>query len=178
LVNNAGVQWTPRSSTADGFELQFGTNHLGHFALTGLLLDRLMTAPASRVVTMTSLAHRLGRIHFDDLQSERRYSPRRAYNQAKLANLMFSLYLQRRLDFTHAKTIAVAAHPGMASSNLVQNITPALRHVLYAIQPLVTQSTAMGALPALRAARESISLTVFPAVFISRFRLPGSGRRR
>ena len=99
LINNAGVMWTPKETTKDGFELQFGTNHLGHFALTGLLLDTLLPVPGSRVVTVSSLGHRLlADIHFDDLQWERRYSRIAAYGQSKLANLLFTYELQRRLD--------------------------------------------------------------------------------
>ena len=90
LINNAGVMMTPKATTKDGFELQFGTNHLGHFALTGLLLQRLVAAPGSRVVTVSSIGHKLGRLHFDDLQSERRYSRAGAYSQSKLANLLFT----------------------------------------------------------------------------------------
>ncbi len=98
LINNAGVMYTPKQTTADGFELQFGTNHLGHFALTGLLLDRLLPVPGSRVVTVSSIGHRIrAAIHFDDLQWERSYSRVAAYGQSKLANLMFTYELQRRL---------------------------------------------------------------------------------
>src|ERR1700760_1990269 len=109
LINNAGVMMTPKSTTKDGFELQFGTNHLGHFALTGLLLDRLLGVPGSRVVAVSSTAHRSGRIRFDDLQWRRGYSAVGAYAQSKLANLLFTYELQRRL--TDAETIAAAAHP-------------------------------------------------------------------
>ena len=121
LINNAGVMWTPRSTTADGFELQFGTNHLGHFALTGLLLDLMLPVEGSRVVTISSFGHKTGRIHFDDLQLERRYGRHRAYAQSKLANLMFTYELQRRLAASGAPTIAVAAHPGTAHTDLTRN---------------------------------------------------------
>src|SRR6201997_61361 len=114
LINNAGVMMTPKASTKDGFELQFGTNHLGHFAFTGLLLDRVLATPGSRVVTVSSVGHRAGRIAFDDLQSEKSYSRIGAYGQSKLANLLFTYELQRRLTGTH--TIAVAAHPGSSRS--------------------------------------------------------------
>ena len=101
LINNAGVMWTPKSTTKDGFELQFGTNHLGHFAFTGLLLDRLLPVEGSRVVTVSSIGHRLrADIHFDDLQWERSYSRVGAYGQSKLANLLFTYELQRRLART------------------------------------------------------------------------------
>ena len=112
LINNAGVMWTPKSTTKDGFELQFGTNHLGHFAFTGLLLDRLLPVAGSRIVTVSSIGHRIrADIHFDDLQWERGYSRVGAYGQAKLANLLFTYELQRRLA-PRGTTIAVAAHPG------------------------------------------------------------------
>ncbi len=153
LINNAGVMMTPKSTTKDGFELQFGTNHLGHFALTNLLLDRVLAAPASRVVTVSSVGHRFARgIRFDDLQSERSYSRVGAYGQAKLANLLFTYELQRRLQGT--STIAVAAHPGGANTELARNVPAAVRVVFEAIAPLITQSAAMGALPTLRAATD------------------------
>jgi NAD(P)-dependent dehydrogenase (short-subunit alcohol dehydrogenase family) len=154
LINNAAVLWTPKSTTADGFELQFGTNHLGHFALTGLLLDRLLTVPKSRVVTMSSLDHFFGKIEFDNLQGERQYSRSGAYRHAKLANLMFSHELQRRLAAAQTSTIAVAAHPGMSSSDLIKNAPQGVRQLLMAIRPLFNQSAAMGALPVLRAATD------------------------
>ncbi|WP_414171369.1 oxidoreductase [Clavibacter tessellarius] len=116
LINNAGVMHTPKKTTADGFELQFGTNHLGHFALTGLLLDRLLPVAGSRVVTVSSIGHRMqAAIHFDDLQWDRSYSRTGAYGQSKLANLMFTYELQRRLA-THGTTVAVAAHPGLSDT--------------------------------------------------------------
>ena len=154
LVNNAGVMWTPRSTTADGFELQFGTNHLGHFALTGLLLDRLLPAPGSRVVTISSQGHRQGRIDFADLQSQQRYGRHLAYSRSKLANLMFTYELQRRLAAAGAGTIAVAAHPGGSNTELVRNSPRALRVLNRAFGPLIAQSPAMGALPTLRAATD------------------------
>jgi NAD(P)-dependent dehydrogenase (short-subunit alcohol dehydrogenase family) len=150
LVNNAGVMFPPRQTTGDGFELQFGTNHLGHFALTGLLLEQMLPVPGSRVVTVSSLAHRLGaRIHFGDLQSERSYRRVAAYGQSKLANLMFTYELARRLSGA-GTTIAVAAHPGLAATDLGR-YTPAIAAFFYA---LVTQQAAMGALPTLRAATD------------------------
>lgn len=119
LVNNAGVMAPPsRYTTKQGFELQFGTNHLGHFALTGLLLPALLKAPGSRVVTVSSFAHESGEIHFDDLQYERTYSPYGAYSQSKLANLLFMLKLDDSLRLASARTISVGAHPGFASTNL------------------------------------------------------------
>ncbi len=150
LINNAGVMFTPKQTTRDGFELQFGTNHLGHFALTGLLLEQMLPVPGSRVVTVSSLAHRIrARINFDDLQSERSYSRVAAYSQSKLANLMFTYELQRRLPGA-GSTIAVAAHPGLAATELTRN-SPAIAAVL---ARLISQKAAMGALPILRAATD------------------------
>ncbi|MDX1892421.1 SDR family NAD(P)-dependent oxidoreductase [Mycolicibacterium sp. 050158] len=148
LVNNAGVMMTPKSTTRDGFELQFGTNHLGHFALTGLLVDRLLQTPGSRVVTVSSIGHRMGRIRFDDLQSDRRYNRMAAYGQSKLANLLFTYELQRRLTGTN--TTAVAAHPGGSSSELSRYL-PGLVQLVF--RPL-EQDTETGALPTLRAATD------------------------
>jgi NAD(P)-dependent dehydrogenase (short-subunit alcohol dehydrogenase family) len=154
LINNAGVMYTPRSTTADGFELQFGTNHLGHFALTSLLLGRLLPVPGSRVVTISSVGHRIrARIHFDDLQLERRYGRIAAYGQAKLANLMFTYELQRILA-PAGTTIAVAAHPGGSNTELGRNMPAALRILSRVLSPLLAQSAAMGALPTLRAATD------------------------
>ena len=155
LINNAGVMYTPRSTTADGFELQFGTNHLGHFAFTGLLLDRLLAVAGSRIVTVSSVGHRIrARINFDDLQSERRYSRIAAYGQSKLANLMFTYELQRRLATTATTTIAVAAHPGGSNTELVRNSPAALRALNAVLGRWVAQSASMGALPTLRAATD------------------------
>jgi NAD(P)-dependent dehydrogenase (short-subunit alcohol dehydrogenase family) len=152
LINNAGVMFTPKSTTNDGFELQFGTNHLGHFAFTGLLLDRVLAAPGSRVVTVSSVGHRFARgIRFDDLQWEREYSRVGAYGQAKLANLMFTYELQRRLQGTN--TIAAAAHPGGSRTELTRNLPPLVAAVTKLAEPLF-QSAEMGALPTLRAATD------------------------
>ncbi|MCV7302753.1 SDR family NAD(P)-dependent oxidoreductase [Mycobacterium barrassiae] len=153
LINNAGVMMTAKSKTADGFEMQFGTNHLGHFALTGLLLDRLLVAEGSRVVTVSSVGHRFARngIRFDDLQWDRAYGRVGAYGQAKLANLMFTYELQRRLQGT--QTIAVAAHPGGSRTELGRNLPRPFAAAL----PLLEWSFAsaeMGALPTLRAATD------------------------
>lgn len=154
LINNAGVMYTPRQTTTDGFELQFGTNHLGHFALTGLLLDRLLPVPGSRVVTVSSTGHRIrAAIHFEDLQWERSYSRVGAYGQAKLANLMFTYELQRRLA-PHGTTIATAAHPGASNTELLRNTPTALRLPVTVLAPLLTQKADMGALPTLRAATD------------------------
>ena len=153
LINNAGVMMTPKSTTKDGFELQFGTNHLGHFALTGLLLDRLLPVPGSRVVTVSSVGHRFARngIRFDDLQSERDYGRIAAYGQAKLANLMFTYELQRRLQGTN--TNAAAAHPGGSRTELARNLPLVVRVVEGVLEPLF-QGPDMGALPTLRAATD------------------------
>src|SRR5271170_4597420 len=154
LINNAGVMWTPKSTTKDGFELQFGTNHLGHFAFTGLLLDRLLPVEGSRVVTVSSIGHRLlADIHFDDLQWERRYNRVAAYGQSKLANLLFTYELQRRLA-PRGTTIAAAAHPGGSQTELSRNLPPLLGRIFSVIEPLIAQDAATGALPTLRAATE------------------------
>ncbi len=166
LINNAGVMYTPKQTTADGFELQFGTNHLGHFAFTGLLLEHLLPVPGSRIVTVSSFGHRIrADIHFDDLQWERSYSRVAAYGQAKLANLMFTYELQRRLA-PHGTTVAVAAHPGGSNTELVRNIPAALRVPVAWLAPLITQSAEMGALPTLRAAAD-------PAVLGGQYYGPG-----
>jgi NAD(P)-dependent dehydrogenase (short-subunit alcohol dehydrogenase family) len=155
LINNAGVMAIPRQVTADGFEMQFGTNHLGHFALTGLLLPLLLAKPGSRVVTVSSTAHKPGRIDFDDLMSERSYRRWKVYSNTKLANLLFAFELQRRLAANDAKTMSVAAHPGTSATNLVavsaaDNIIKRL--VMPAGARLISQSAAKGALPQLYAA--------------------------
>jgi NAD(P)-dependent dehydrogenase (short-subunit alcohol dehydrogenase family) len=158
LINNAGVMYPPRQTTRDGFELQFGTNHLGHFALTGLLLDLLLPVEGSRVVTVASIAHRLrAAIHFDDLQWENSYDRVAAYGQAKLANLMFAYELQRRLA-PHGTTASIAAHPGVARTELVRNSPPLLRALFPVVAPLITQSSERGALPTLRAATDPAAL--------------------
>ncbi|MFJ6080584.1 SDR family NAD(P)-dependent oxidoreductase [Streptomyces sp. NPDC092369] len=155
LINNAGVMYTPEGTTGDGFELQLGTNHLGHFALTGLLLDRMLTVEGSRVVTVSSLAHRIrASIDLDDLQWERRsYSRVGAYGQSKLANLQFTYELQRRLA-DKAPTVAVAAHPGLAATELIRNSAFVVRTVVTAFNPLISQPADRGALPTLRAATD------------------------
>jgi NAD(P)-dependent dehydrogenase (short-subunit alcohol dehydrogenase family) len=154
LINNAGVMYTPKQTTADGFELQFGTNHLGHFALTGLLLDRMFVKGA-RVVTVSSNAHRFkAAIHFDDLHWERRYNRFAAYGQAKLANLLFTYELQRRLAENSRPTIAAAAHPGASNTELTRNLPAIVRPAERLMAPLISQKPEMGALPTLRAATD------------------------
>ena len=154
LVNNAGLMWPAYGKTADGFELQFGTNHLGHFALTGLLLRAMLPVPGSRVVTVSSNGHRTGRINFADLQSEQRYSRMSAYAQSKLANLMFTYELQRRLAAAGAPTVALAAHPGNAFTDLTRHLPAVVQSAYPAVAGLFGQSAAMGALPTLRAATD------------------------
>lgn len=150
LVNNAGVMAPPYSKTEDGFESQFGTNHLGHFALTARLLPLLEKAEAGRIVVVSSVAHRMGYIRFKDLNWESRYSRWQAYGQSKLANLMFAKELQRRLKQRGSKVIAVAVHPGYSNTNL-QQYMPANR----LLNSLFSQSQEKGALPTLCAATQS-----------------------
>jgi NAD(P)-dependent dehydrogenase (short-subunit alcohol dehydrogenase family) len=154
LINNAGVMAPPRGETADGFETQFGTNHLGHFALTGLLMGPLRARPDARVVTVSSTAHRAGRINFDDLGSERRYNNWLAYSQSKLANLLFAFELDRRLRDAGLPIRSVGAHPGWSATNLqfagpariYERVGGALANWTFA------QSADQGALPSLFAA--------------------------
>jgi len=149
LINNAGIMMPPYGKTAQGFETQFGVNHLGHFALTGLLLDLLLQTPQSRVVTVSSMSHRFGRIDFDDLNWEKGYNPNAAYGQSKLANLLFTYELQRKLTAAGQGTIATAAHPGWTGTNLQ-------RHAAWLnfLNRFVAQAPPMGALPTLMAATE------------------------
>lgn len=154
LINNAGIMAAPRRLTKQGFESQIGTNHLGHFALTGRLLPALLKAPAPRVVTVSSALHRNGTINFDDLSGERKYSRWGAYGQSKLANLMFCFELQRRATEAGTALRSMAAHPGYAATNL-QSAAPDRFHerIFMAIgNRLFAQSADMGALPALYAA--------------------------
>jgi NAD(P)-dependent dehydrogenase (short-subunit alcohol dehydrogenase family) len=152
LINNAGVMAVPLRRTADGFEMQFGTNHLGHFALTGLLLDRVR----DRVVTVASSAHRAGRIRLDDLNWERgKYQRWGAYGQSKLANLLFTYELSRRLTAAGSPVRAMAAHPGYAATNL-QSHTESFQDRIMALGNLVAQNAAAGALPTLFAAVEDL----------------------
>jgi NAD(P)-dependent dehydrogenase (short-subunit alcohol dehydrogenase family) len=159
LINNAGLMMPPYGRTTDGFELQFGTNHLGHFALTGLLLDRLLAVPGSRIVTVSSKAHGRGRINLADLQFEHGgYRRMAAYGQSKLANLMFTYELQRRLAAAGAPTIAVAAHPGGSRTELMRNspfvIRVGVRNWSRPFTSRLLQDPPMGALPVLRAATD------------------------
>ena len=156
LINNAGVMYPPKQTTADGFELQFGTNHLGHFALTGLLLPNLLDVDGSRVVVVSSIAHNIkAKIDFNDLQLERRrYDRVASYCQSKLANLMFAYDLQRRLEAAKAKTIAVAAHPGVAATELVRHVPGAGLPGVNWLSCKLLNSSELVALPTLRAATD------------------------
>ncbi|BBY44487.1 SDR family NAD(P)-dependent oxidoreductase [Mycolicibacterium celeriflavum] len=153
LINNAGVMYVPnRELTKDGFEMQFGTNHLGHFALTGLLLDHLLPVDGSRIVTVSSVGHRLmARIRFEDPHFETGYNRVQAYGQSKLANLLFTYELQRRLKLKGAPTIAAAAHPGFSDTELMRYIPGFVPDFIWKI---VAQPASMGALPTLRAATD------------------------
>ncbi|MFN8606455.1 MAG: oxidoreductase [Vulcanimicrobiota bacterium] len=156
LINNAGVMVPPYGLTQDGFELQFGTNHLGHFALTGHLISLLRTTRNARIVTVSSGAHHLGTINFDDLQSRQGYHRGRAYAQSKLANLLFTYELQRRLHNAGCDTLAVACHPGWARTELARHVTgnPVSNWLLRLGQKLFSQDARAGALPTLRAATD------------------------
>jgi len=157
LVNNAGIMAVPYGVTVEGFEMQFGTNHLGHFALTGLLLPNLLAAPGSRVVHVSSLLHRRGRLQFDDLQGRVSYSKSAAYAQSKLANVLFAYELQRRLAARSALTTSIACHPGYSATNL-QLVGPRMERAMVRewaselTNHWIAQSAAMGALPILYAA--------------------------
>ena len=157
LINNAGLMATPYRQTVDGFELQFGVNHLGHFALTGLLLDQLLAAPDTRIVTVTSLVHANGVIDFDNLDSRGKYTRWGAYARSKLANLLFAYELQRRLAKQGCSAISLAAHPGYSATNL-QTTGPELdqnRLLLWTMKfgnAILAQPARMGALPVLYAA--------------------------
>jgi NAD(P)-dependent dehydrogenase (short-subunit alcohol dehydrogenase family) len=154
LVNNAGVMAVPERRTKDGFELQIGTNHLGHFALTNLLLPKI----TDRVVTVSSGAHRMGSIRLDDLNWEREgYHRWRAYGQSKLANLLFTSALQRRLEAAGSTVRALAAHPGYAATNLQSRTENLVQNTLMAIaNRVIAQSDEMGALPTLYAATQDL----------------------
>lgn len=155
LINNAGVMATPRKQTADGFEQQLGINHLGHFALTGLMLGALRLADGARVVTVSSLAHKRGIINFDDLLSRDRYRPWAAYNQSKLANLFFTMELDRRLRAAGWPVISVAAHPGLSNTNLTAGMRgAAVLDLMGGLFRLMGHPDHAGALPILYAAME------------------------
>lgn len=156
LLNNAGIMGSPDSKTKDGFEAQFGTNHLGHFALTGLLLERIKSTPNSRVVNVASLAHRQGVIDFDDLMYEhgRVYKAFKAYGQSKLANLLFTYELQRFFERNNINSIAVAAHPGGSNTRLANHLESNwfLKKIVSPIARGAMMDAAKGALSQIRAA--------------------------
>ncbi|MEM7038512.1 MAG: oxidoreductase [Bacteroidota bacterium] len=156
LMNNAGIVAPPRRDTADGFEMQLGVNHLGHFALTGLLLPQLLSTPESRTVFVSSLAHRIGRIDFDDLNWEQKYRKWRAYGRSKLANLLTALELDRRLKAAGSSALAMAAHPGWAATKIMlhgnSRELPTWRARLMNVVNKLAQSAEKGALPQLYAA--------------------------
>jgi len=155
LVNNAGIMWLPDGKTEDGFERHFGTNHLGHFALTGLLIDLIQKTPQARVVTVSSIGHRSGVMDFDDLMFERGNDNQRqeVYGRSKLANLLFTYELQRRLETVNSNAVAVASHPGMSNTNLLgKPESPWFFRLVMPLAGIMIQSAAMGALPTLRAA--------------------------
>jgi NAD(P)-dependent dehydrogenase (short-subunit alcohol dehydrogenase family) len=155
LINNAGVMAPPRRRTADGFELQFGTNHLGHFALTNALLETMEGREDARVVTLSSTAHKMGRINFDNLNGDRHYFRWNAYGQSKLANLLFMLELDRRLRGSGSAVKSLAAHPGYAATNLQSAAAPMLdRLVMKVSTAVIAQNDEMGALPTLYAATQ------------------------
>jgi NAD(P)-dependent dehydrogenase (short-subunit alcohol dehydrogenase family) len=156
LINNAGVMALPtRELTTDGFERQFGTNHLGHFALTGLLIPQLLAARMPRVVTVASLAHRSGKIDFDNLQSEKNYKPWDAYGESKLANILFANELQRRALEAGSRLVSIPVHPGVSVTNIIAN-GPGVKGpkmiVTKLLAPIIMQPDAAGALPTLYAA--------------------------
>ena len=148
LINNAGIMMSPYEVTEDGFENQFATNYLGHFALTGSLLPTLANTPGSRIVTLSSLSYKWAEIQFDDFHAEKSYSRRKAYGQSKRACLMFAYELQRRLAMTRQATLSVAAHPGLSKTNLDQHFPKLIRP----LGSLFLQSAERGALPVLYAA--------------------------
>ncbi|MBT7188647.1 MAG: SDR family NAD(P)-dependent oxidoreductase [Anaerolineae bacterium] len=155
LINNAGIMMVPYGTTEDGFEQQFGTNHLGHFALTGMLIDLLLKTPNARVVNVSSNAHRFADLDFDNLMfdNEEAYTPMKSYGNSKLANLLFTYEMQRLLEAQNANMIAVAAHPGISTTNLANHLAhPFLMKTLTPLFSWMLQDAAMGALPSIRAA--------------------------
>jgi NAD(P)-dependent dehydrogenase (short-subunit alcohol dehydrogenase family) len=154
LVNNAGIMMAPYTKTVDGFESHFATNHLGHFALTGQLLNVLLATPGSRVVNVSSSGHRMGRMNFENMMFDQGidYAPMRAYGRSKLANLLFTYELQRRYNATRIDALAVAAHPGMSNTRLGRHLeTKWYFKMLIPLMSWMMQSASMGALPTIRA---------------------------
>lgn len=159
LINNAGVMWLEKGLTEDGYEQQLGTNHLGHFTFTLLLRDCFANVDGARVISVSSLAHRGGKIHFDNPTLASEYGRHKAYCQSKLANLMFAIELNRRLKASGSKAISVACHPGGSNTNLVESASkaqPGLGAITRLFWGLLTQSAAKGALPTLYAATAEI----------------------
>ncbi len=155
LINNAGIMMVPKGFTVDGFELQFGTNHLGHFALTGRLFPALTATPGARVVTVSSLAHRSGTIDFDNLMFDRGYRPQTAYGRSKLANLLFAFELHRRCVSAELDVVSVAAHPGVSATDLGNHLMSNLFvQPLKVLAKVALQGAAAGAQPTLRAATD------------------------
>jgi NAD(P)-dependent dehydrogenase (short-subunit alcohol dehydrogenase family) len=160
LVNNAGIMWVEYGKTVDGFERHFGTNHLGHFALTGLLMSLLANTPGARVVNVSSTGHRSGTMDFDNLMFEggNGYGRHRAYGRSKLANLLFTYELQRRFEAHGVDAMATAAHPGASNTNLARYVQDLwYMRLLWPLLERMTQSAAMGALPTIRAAVDPTS---------------------
>ncbi len=158
LINNAGIMMAPYGKTKDGFEQQFGINHLGHFALSGLLIDLILKTPHSRIINVSSNAHRLGEIDFENLMYEggKGYSPTRAYARSKLANLLFTYELERRFENTASQTIAAGAHPGYTHTHLTRYLEKKWYFRLFSpLGNFIAQSAEMGALPILRAAADA-----------------------
>jgi NAD(P)-dependent dehydrogenase (short-subunit alcohol dehydrogenase family) len=147
LINNAGIMQTPKSKTADGFELQLGTNHLGHFLLNGLLFDRVKAA-SGRIVTVSSIAHKFGRMYLSDLMMTNTYTPTQAYGQSKLANLLYAMELHRRLEASGSKVTSYACHPGYSNTNLQSTGPQGMFNGLYKVlNPLMAQPQSKGAIP-------------------------------
>ena len=170
LVNNAGVMVPPLQRTAQGHELQFGVNHLGCFALTGLLLDKLAETPGARVVVTSSLAHRRGRIDWDDLDAHRSYSRGQRYSDSKLMNLLFAVELDRRLQAAGVPVTAVACHPGIAATDLARHL-PSIARGAWPLFGLILNTAAKGAWPTLQAATDP---AVVPGGYYGPQRLGGA----
>lgn len=157
LINNAGIMMPPFSLTEDGFESQMGANYFGHFLLTNLLLGTLNKTPNSRVISLSSLAHRRGKINFDDLHFEKKYSAFGAYAQSKLACLIFAIELQRRLSEAGSSTISLAAHPGLSDTELTRFLSKRMMLVLPLFAPFISHKPNQGALPTLRASLDEFA---------------------
>ena len=156
IINNAGIMYPPHEETADGFESQFGVNHLGHFALTGRLMDKVRATPGARVVTVSSQGHRMrgGEIDFDDVHAEKSYSRQKRYNMSKLANLLFTYELQRRFEAAGVDAVSIASHPGGSQTDLGRHMSKWTMILLKPFAPLITHPPAAAALTTLRAATD------------------------